>query len=165
MTNKKKIPKEVHNYLSNAEYHLTTALALHEREHIADRIYLLLIALENVFLADELHHHWIYDTKIPENVFKEHRIKLTGVRNPVIRVQFDKKKKRAKQILYLSAKKLEKLLNDCRYGPGKGAQSLREYFSNSRWFDDELIKEVENRISWARMHVKISEDYIAGKLE
>jgi hypothetical protein len=160
----KKIPKEIYNFLSNAEYHLASALALDEKSHIADRIYLLLIALENAFLADEIHHHWVHEKKIPEEYFKKHGLKLDGVRHPVIRVQFDKSKKKAKQILYLSANQLEKLLNVCRYGPGRGAQSIQDYFGDSRWFDDEFVKEVKNRLDWAKLGVELSEKFLKGEL-
>ena len=160
----KKIPAEIYNFLSNAEYHLAAASALDERAHMADRIYLLLIALENASFADTIHHHWVHDKKIPDAYFRKHGLKLQGVRHPVIRIQFDKKKKKAKEIVYLSEKQLEKLLNICRYGPGRGAQSVPDYFSESRWFDDELRKEVVNKLRWTRLGVELSEKFLKGEL-
>lgn len=137
---KKKIPKEIYNLISNAEYHLESALNLDEKKHIADRIYILLVALENISLANKIYCHWVDGTKIPNAYFRKHSLKLYEVRNPVIRIQFDKKKRTAKEIRYTSAKQLEKILNDLRYGPGKGAESIQEYTKNGRWFDDELKK-------------------------
>lgn len=160
----KNIPKEIYNFISNAEYHLASALTLDKRKNIADRIYILLIALENISLANNIYHHWINDKKISNEYFRRHGLKLDGVRNPVIRIQFDKKKKTAKEIHYKSVKQLEKILNDFRYGPGKGTQSIQDYFRDSRWFDDEIIKEVQTRLQWTKLGIELSEKFLKEKL-
>lgn len=154
--NKTKIPKEIYNFISNAEYHLSAARALDSKKHIIDRIYILLVALENISLCEKIHFHWINDTKIPDEYFREHKLKLNGVRNPVIRIQFNKDKKKAKEIHYKSAKQLDKILNDFRYGPGKGAQSIQEYSEDNRWFDDEIEKEVVGRLKWIKLSLSLS---------
>ena len=165
MTKKNRIPKEIYNFALNAEYHLESALILDDKKHTADRMYLLLVALENISLADKIHSHWINNTKIPDIYFKRHGLKLDGVRNPVIRIQFDKTKKTTKEIHYKSAEQLEKILNDLRYGPGKGSQSIQNYFKDSRWFDDEFIKEIQTMLRWTKLSIELSEKFIKEELQ
>ncbi len=146
------------DHISNAQYYLQATNNFPSRKWDAIRILLLLIARENIKLAEEELHSWAQQTSPSKKPYKNHAYKLRDVRKSksIDRIILGSPGTPAKILSYSSGNQLSKLLQICRYGPKTGAKELQSIFRQG-WHSEDFQRALEIKIDWESMMVGIYE--------
>lgn len=154
-----KVPTHIKDYISNADYHLGAELALPRREFAATHILSLLTAWENIKIAEEELHHWVWKTPVAKALHKSHAYKFRDIRKSksIDRIILGKPGTKAKTISYSTDKEFEKLIELCRYGTSGGSKALKSIFEKG-WHFDDFRNALITKIRWEKMMVEIYEN-------
>jgi hypothetical protein len=149
----KQIPKSVDEHISNARYYLSAADKHPAPTQNAVLILLLLVAWENIVLADHDLSSWASETNTSPEMRKSHSAKLQKL-PAVTRIILDPKGSPSKEITFSTGHDFEELRKACQYGSNTESKDVQQIFK-SGWHLDGLRNGLINKIEWTEMMLEI----------
>lgn len=149
----KVIPESIKDYISNAKYYLGAARELPFHTHNAARILLLLVAWENIVIADKELDSWAFKTPANDKLYKDHLFKFTDAPE-IYRVVLGKKGTKAQEKKFSTAKDLTDLRIACQYGTNTESKNVAEIFRTG-WIPDDFERKLESKIKWTEGAMQI----------
>lgn len=148
----KQIPNSVIEHISNAKYYLAAADKHPAPTQNAVLILLLLVAWENIVIADHELSAWATETLADPNIRKSHAAKLKDI--PVVkRIIVGPKGTVPKEIDFSTGHDFEELRMACQYGSNTESKDVQKIFQTG-WHLDELRNGLINKISWVEVVLK-----------
>jgi len=155
-----KLPRQIKQYSSNAQYYLQAADKFPSPTKDAVQILLLITGWENIILAEEELLSSQLDRLINPKLKKDHAVKLDKVdKNSFVeRIIVSPKGKKipAESIKYKTGQELKKLREICQYGLDNETFEVAELFRR-HWFTDSLRNGLIQKIKWVNSWVNYIE--------
>jgi hypothetical protein len=153
----KEIPHTVNDHIKNGHYYLDVAATRPSPAHDAAHILFLLIAWENIAIADAELGVWASGERIDPKVHKDHAFKFQGVPKITRIIVAPKGSGREPEIIdYTTGKEFATLRMVCQYGPkGGSSKDVSQIFQTGHWFTDEFKNALIAKLGWVEMLVDI----------
>lgn len=154
------VPNAIKQFTSNARYYLEAADKFPSPTKDAAQILLLIIAWENVVLADKKIHSWAMSESTDPKLLRSHEVKLDAISKDgyVLRVitGIPGSGTLVKEISFKTGAELKKLREICQYGADDETHELAKLFHRG-WHSDNFRRSLQNKIEWTEMMIGIYE--------
>lgn len=151
----KPIPDSVKAHISNARYYLEAADKHPAPTKDAVHTLMLLVAWENIVIADTELSAWANEADVDERIYKSHATKYKELPQ-VTRTILGPSGTPPKEVKFSSGRDFEELRMATQYGSNTEGKDLRVLFERG-WHLDGLRRGLINKIEWTEMMVDIYE--------
>jgi hypothetical protein len=151
----KPIPKSVKEHISNAQHFLDAAKKFPPPTDGSVQILLLLVAWENITIADKELSAWADGGLTDTKLHKDHATKLKDAPE-IVRVILGPAGAKAREITISTGHDLAALRLACQYGSDIDSKDVKELFARG-WHTDTFRRALIEKIQWVEMEVSMQE--------
>lgn len=151
----KPIPESVKERISNAEYYLEAADKHPSPVQEAVHILLLLVAWENIVIADAELEAWAGEEDIDEKVYKDHAHKFKDAPE-ITRNILGPNDTKPREVKFSTGREFSELRMACQYGSNTESKDVEQIFKTG-WDVDNFRNTLIEKIGWVEAMVKTYE--------
>lgn len=149
------IPESIKDHISNAKYYLKAADQHPSPTQAAAHIQLLLVAWENIVIADAELTAWVDEDSVDEKIYKDHARKFKDAPK-ITRIILGPRGVEPREIEFSTGKEFSDLRMACQYGSNTESKDVNEIFKTG-WHVDGFRNALIERIEWTEKMVEIYE--------